>query len=129
MPRFRLLCHRAKPRLTYLYPRKRFSYPFSCSGLPVYTGLILALSLFPSHLPKTLSWYGQLVTCLLMRRSKGGLFTDYRWIIWTIPQINRIYRVIGKRPPPIISPESYKESRSLNVTIVSRRLTNLNRNT
>jgi len=29
MPRFRSLCHRAKPRLTYLYPRKRFSYPFS----------------------------------------------------------------------------------------------------
>lgn len=68
MPRFRLLCHRAKPRLTYLYPRKRFSYPFSCSGLPVYAGLILALSLFPSHLSKTLSRYGQPVTYLPMRR-------------------------------------------------------------
>lgn len=78
MPRFRSLCHRAKPRLTYLYPRKRFSYPFSCNcrhccRLPVYVGLILVLCSRPSGAtyPRNFAptWTAP-VTCLSVARTK-----------------------------------------------------------
>lgn len=81
MPRFRSLCHRAKPRLTYLHPRKRFSYPFSSAPVSPFLSLSFSLcrlntciiSFPPRRVSKTFKVNGTGDLSLPTRRSEGGL--------------------------------------------------------